>query len=158
MLTVRVPGSTLVAHPGILGLDLQLGAPWTLRAPAAPAVPLRFLKNSEDFPAPREHKPTVASSELFHSKGEHKLAPVQLFLSHSRMSKELSLLEADRAMADCRYGTWQPPGSCMNWEQPSCPGMAPHSFSLISLKGVGAYPEPCLVFTSWRHILPSRVV
>lgn len=48
-------------------------------------------------------------------------------------------------MADCRSGTWQPPGSCMNWEQPSCPGMAPHSSSLISLKGAGAYPEPCLV-------------
>lgn len=48
-------------------------------------------------------------------------------------------------MADCRSGTWQPLGSCVNWEQPSCPGMAPHSSSLISLKGAGAYPEPCLV-------------
>lgn len=37
----------------------------------------------------------------------------------------------------------------------SCLGMAPHSFSLISLKGVGAYPEPCLVFVGWRHVLPS---
>lgn len=44
--------------------------------------------------------------------------------------------------AECRSGTWQPPGSCRSWEQPSCPGMAPHSFSLISLKGVGAYPGP----------------
>lgn len=57
-------------------------------------------------------------------------------------------------MADCRSGTWPPPGRCVDWEQPSCPGMAPHSFSLISLKGVGAYPEPCLVFVGWRHVLP----
>lgn len=54
---------------------------------------------------------TVVSSELFHSRG-----PSIYFSSHCRMSKELSLLEAAKAMADCRSGTWQPQGSCVNWE------------------------------------------
>lgn len=95
-------------HHGCLSACVDCEVPGSQEHQCTPEAPLRFPRDGEGSPATTQHK--LVSSQLFHSRGwggaGHKLALVHTFLFHSRMSKELCLLEPGGRQGQGRLQIW----------------------------------------------------